>query len=123
MIRIVLDTNVLVAGLLSEKGPPGQIVDSILAGEIEVACDTRILAEYRDVLARPKLLIDQKEAEHVLQQIQHSACWCRLGRGRSRSQMPTMKLFSPWPKHRTRSVWSPATLNIFPPACVAMYGF
>jgi putative PIN family toxin of toxin-antitoxin system len=73
VIRIVLDTNVLVAGLLSGKGPPGQIVDFILAGEIEVACDRRILAEYRDVLARPELRIDQKEAEDVLQQIEHSA--------------------------------------------------
>ena len=69
MIRIVLDTNVLVAGLLSAKGPPGQIVDLISAGEIEAACDTRILAEYRDVLARPELRIDQREAEDVLQHI------------------------------------------------------
>ena len=57
MIRIVLDTNVLVAGLLSDKGPPGQIVDLIIIGEIEIACDSRILAEYRDVVERPKLRI------------------------------------------------------------------
>jgi len=80
VIRIVLDTNVLVAGLLSAKGPPGRIVDLISAGEIEVACDTRILAEYRDVLARPELRIDQREAEDVLQHIEHSAMLVRPDR-------------------------------------------
>lgn len=73
MIRIVLDTNVLVAGLLSDKGPPGQIVDLIIIGEIEIACDSRILAEYRDVVARPKLRIKQSDAEDVLQHIEHNA--------------------------------------------------
>lgn len=66
MIRIVLDTNVLVAGLLSQKGPPGQIVDLITAGEIEIACDRRILDEYREVVARPALHIKESDAEDVL---------------------------------------------------------
>jgi len=72
VIRIVLDTNVLVAGLLSEKGPPGQIVDLIMAGEIELACDERILAEYREVLVRPELRINQGDAEDALQHIEHN---------------------------------------------------
>lgn len=73
MIRIVLDTNVLVAGLLSDKGPPGQIVDLIITGEIDVACDSRILAEYRDVVARPELRIKQSDAEDVLQYLERIA--------------------------------------------------
>jgi putative PIN family toxin of toxin-antitoxin system len=73
VIGIVLDTNVLVSGLLSEMGPPGQIVDLVLAGEIQLACDTRILAEYRDVLARPELGIDQSQSEEVLRYIEQSA--------------------------------------------------
>lgn len=73
MIRIVLDTNVLVAGLLSGKGPPGQIIDLIITGEIDVACDSRILAEYREVVARPELRIKQSEAEDVLQHIDRIA--------------------------------------------------
>jgi len=54
-MRIVLDTNVLVAGLLSEEGPPGWILDLILAGDLEPVFDDRILAEYREVLSRPEL--------------------------------------------------------------------
>lgn len=80
MIRIVLDTNVLVAGLMSDKGPPGQIVDLIITGEIEVACDPRILAEYREVVARPALRIKQSDAEDVLQHIESTALRVEPGR-------------------------------------------
>ncbi len=77
MIRIVLDTNVLVSGLLSDRAAPGQIVDLITAGEIELSCDTRILAEYREVLARPDLNINQSKAEDVLQHIELTALHVR----------------------------------------------
>jgi predicted nucleic acid-binding protein len=51
---IVLDTNVLVAALISPFGAPARVLDLILAGEARLACDDRTLAEYRQVLARPK---------------------------------------------------------------------
>lgn len=50
----VLDTNVLVSGLLSAKGPPGRLIDAILAQRVTIAFDDRILCEYREVLARPR---------------------------------------------------------------------
>jgi putative PIN family toxin of toxin-antitoxin system len=50
----VLDTNVLVSGLLSAKGPPGRLIDAILAQRVAIAFDDRILCEYREVLARPR---------------------------------------------------------------------
>ncbi|HFQ94840.1 MAG TPA: putative toxin-antitoxin system toxin component, PIN family [Anaerolineae bacterium] len=51
---VVLDTNILVSGLLNAHGAPGRILDLLLAGQIQAVFDDRILAEYRDVLARPK---------------------------------------------------------------------
>ena len=51
----VLDTNVLVSGLLSPFGPPGRLVDALLARHLRIALDDRIEAEYCEVLARPKL--------------------------------------------------------------------
>ena len=51
----VLDTNVLVSGLLSPFGPPGRLVDALLARHLWIAMDDRIEAEYCEVLARPKL--------------------------------------------------------------------
>jgi putative PIN family toxin of toxin-antitoxin system len=54
----VLDTNVLVSGLLSPSGPPGRLVDVLLGRRLRLAFDDRIEAEYREVLARPRLGIE-----------------------------------------------------------------
>lgn len=70
MIRVVLDTNVLVSGLLSEHGPPGLIVDLVFAGELALVYDARLLAEYRDVLVRPELKVDPADAEELLRAIE-----------------------------------------------------
>jgi len=53
-MRIVLDTNVLVAGLLSSTGPPAWILEAVLIGDIQLAFDSAIRDEYEDVLRRPE---------------------------------------------------------------------
>jgi putative PIN family toxin of toxin-antitoxin system len=57
-LRIVLDTNVLVSGLLSPFGPPGEIVRMVSAGAIRLCVDARLLAEYEQVLLRPRFGLD-----------------------------------------------------------------
>ena len=52
-IPVVLDTNIIVSSLLS-GGNPGLILDSITEGRIKLCFDDCILAEYLDVLSRPK---------------------------------------------------------------------
>ena len=51
-MQIVLDTNVLVSGLLSATGPPGRIVEAALAGHLQLVFDMAIRREYEDVLRR-----------------------------------------------------------------------
>jgi len=51
-MTVVLDTNVLVSGLITADHPPGRIVDLIRAGVVRLAADDRILAEYEEVLGR-----------------------------------------------------------------------
>ncbi len=51
---VVLDTNILVSALLSPFGPPARVLDMVLSGDIRAAYDDRLMAEYREVLARPK---------------------------------------------------------------------
>jgi uncharacterized protein len=58
-LRIVLDTNVLVSGLLSPFGPPGEIVRLVSSGAVTLCLDARILAEYDEVLRRPRFGFDQ----------------------------------------------------------------
>ncbi|MEI6168894.1 MAG: putative toxin-antitoxin system toxin component, PIN family [bacterium] len=54
MTRIVLDTSVLVSGMINAFGAPGRIIDLVREGNIELIVDDRLLAEYTDVLNRPK---------------------------------------------------------------------
>jgi putative PIN family toxin of toxin-antitoxin system len=68
-MRIVVDTNVLVSGLLSPHGPPGRIVDGVVSEELVVLFDDRILDEYRDVLARPKFGFGARDIDDLLDQI------------------------------------------------------
>jgi putative PIN family toxin of toxin-antitoxin system len=51
-MRIVVDTNVLVSGLLTPFGPPGVVVAQIVSGSVSLCYDARILTEYADVLRR-----------------------------------------------------------------------
>jgi uncharacterized protein len=52
-MRVVVDTNVLVSGVMNPHGSPGRVVDAIVSQSISVLYDDRILLEYRDVLLRP----------------------------------------------------------------------
>ncbi len=53
-MKAVVDTNVLVSGLLSPFGHPGEAVRMIAAGSLSLLYDARIMAEYIQVLKRPK---------------------------------------------------------------------
>ena len=56
----VIDTNVLVSAMLKFQAVPGQVANEALLGKIiPLLCD-EIVAEYREVLARPKFKFDQK---------------------------------------------------------------
>ena len=65
-MKAVLDTNVVVSGLLSGTGPCGRILDLVLEGIVPIATDVRILAEYEEVVRRPQLAIPATEAAKVL---------------------------------------------------------
>ena len=58
-MNIVLDTHVLVAGLLSPFGTCGQILRMVSSGELSFCFDARILAEYEEVLGRPKFKFEK----------------------------------------------------------------
>jgi putative PIN family toxin of toxin-antitoxin system len=68
-VRIVLDTNVLVSGLLSPFGAPAQIVRMVASGHLSLCYDARILAEYSQVLLRPKFPFSKESGEALVDQI------------------------------------------------------
>lgn len=68
-MNIVLDTNVIVSGLLSESGPPSEILRHVILGDLGVCYDDEIMAEYFDVLRREKFKIPEFVVRNILQAI------------------------------------------------------
>jgi putative PIN family toxin of toxin-antitoxin system len=68
-MKVVVDTNVMVSGLLAPYGPGGEIVRMVSAGHLSLCYDARILAEYAEVLVRPKFPFEPHLVETLLAQI------------------------------------------------------
>ncbi len=71
-MNVVIDTNVMVAGLLSPFGTCGEIVRMISSGELMLCFDARILSEYNEVLLRPKFKFEETKVAALLDYIVHS---------------------------------------------------
>ena len=71
-MRIVLDTNVVVSALLSPLGAPAQLLRMVLRGDLAFLYDERIIAEYREVLGRPKFDFDPAAVVEVVQQLERA---------------------------------------------------
>ncbi|MBL8419988.1 MAG: putative toxin-antitoxin system toxin component, PIN family [Dechloromonas sp.] len=61
--RIVLDTNVLYAGLYSASGKSHQLLRAIADGRLRIALSTPLLFEYEDVLKRNQTVLNLSDAE------------------------------------------------------------
>lgn len=72
-MKIVLDTNVLVSGLMTPFGNCGEIVRMLTSGEIVLCVDSRILVEYTEVLQRPHFGFDPKKTRVVIEFIEGAA--------------------------------------------------
>ncbi len=68
-MKLILDTNVLISGLLNPQGPPGRIVDALRSGELQLIIDDRILSEYVCVLRRPyfERYFSRTDREHLIE--------------------------------------------------------
>ena len=67
-MRIVLDTNVLVSGLMFPGGPPGQIVGAWFDAQFDVVSSREQLEEVARVLTYPKIRRILKWDEHRIEQ-------------------------------------------------------
>jgi putative PIN family toxin of toxin-antitoxin system len=65
-VRIVLDTNVLVSAMLSGGGAPDMALQLVLQGAATVLADSRVLAEYDEITARPLFAFDEDERRLLL---------------------------------------------------------
>lgn len=90
-MRVVLDTNILIAALITKGTPPDRLYQAWLRGQFEVVTSTAQLQEIAAVLARPRLqkYLDADEASVIVQHLDTRAVILR--------ETPTVTL-SPDPK-------------------------
>ena len=62
----VIDTNVLVSAMLKFQSVPAQIANEALLGDLTPLLCDEIVAEYREVLARPKFKFNQRAVETLI---------------------------------------------------------
>lgn len=53
-MKVVIDTNVLISGLISSSSPPSQIIDLWISSKFTVYVSSEIIEEYLSVILRPK---------------------------------------------------------------------
>ena len=64
---VVLDTNVIVSALWTPNGKAAYIVNQVIVGKLKLCHDYRILAEYRDVLTRPKFRFSAWQVDFLME--------------------------------------------------------
>jgi len=62
MIRVVLDTNIIVSAYLNQDGLPFFIMKLALSGAVQLCASEPILAEYEEVLQRKSYPLDRRRA-------------------------------------------------------------
>jgi uncharacterized protein len=82
MLVAVIDTNVVVSGVLAGAGPSanGRILDAMLAGSLRFVISEVLLAEYRQVLLRPAIAtrhgLTEVEVDGLLEDLVLQAMLC-----------------------------------------------
>lgn len=77
MLRVVIDTDVMVAAFDSPSGASRQLLTDILDGKAELLLSTGLMLEYEAVLTRPKVLkMIGVAAEEVLAALDELAGLC-----------------------------------------------
>jgi uncharacterized protein len=77
MIRVVLDTNIIVLALLQPLGPPAQVFELALGGVMQLCVSGHIYAEYEEVISRPRFQRSPVIIASTLGVIREKGHWVR----------------------------------------------
>jgi putative PIN family toxin of toxin-antitoxin system len=72
-VRVVLDTNVLISAALKPGGLEAAVVKLVMEGRLEAWVTSEVLAEYEEVLARPKFAGVRETSRGILDILQTRA--------------------------------------------------
>lgn len=88
-MRLVVDTNVFVSGLLNGGGSPGRVIDAVFAGVITPVYSSKIIDEYREVLTRKKFAFNPDDVRILIEAIEVTGV--RVSPEKSRVLLPDEK--------------------------------
>lgn len=77
----IVDTNVVVSGLISRDphAPTATVLDDMLTGRLVFVLSPTLLAEYRNVLLRPRIVnrhgLNEQEVDQILIELTANAKW------------------------------------------------
>ena len=78
MIRVVLDTKILVSALLNPHGPPARVfLLTLLDPDTQLCVSGEIYAEYEEVIRRARFKRSESEIEAALRAIREQGLWVR----------------------------------------------
>jgi putative PIN family toxin of toxin-antitoxin system len=77
MIRVVLDTNIIVSALLQPLGPPAQVFELALGSVMQLCVSGGIYAEYEEVVSRPRFQRSAETIAATLRAVRENGHWVR----------------------------------------------
>jgi putative PIN family toxin of toxin-antitoxin system len=72
-LRIVLDTDVLIAAVVKPRSYSARVLRMVREGEVGLAVDERILREYRRILRHFRFRLSAEEAEALVKELGEKA--------------------------------------------------
>jgi putative PIN family toxin of toxin-antitoxin system len=76
MLKLVIDTNVVISALLKPESNPALIMSLILRGDCRLCVTEKIFAEYEEVLGRGKFKnLNQASVREFLSTLKSRALW------------------------------------------------
>ena len=70
MLKVVIDTNVLISAAILNKGNPAYIINLISKGKVKMYYSSEIIDEYTEVLARDKFSFSVTKQKAVIKKIE-----------------------------------------------------
>jgi putative PIN family toxin of toxin-antitoxin system len=77
MIRVVLDTNIIVSALLQPLGPPAQIFLLAVGDSMQLCISGEVYAEYEEVIRRPRFRREERVIAAALNIIRDKGFWVK----------------------------------------------
>ena len=93
MIRVVLDTNVIVAAALTPKGTSSEILKLVAQKQLGLYISQGVVDEYLDVLGRSELGISPVRAKTLMRQLLVASQWISTTKKVTASPDPDDNIF------------------------------